>query len=153
VAVPLVLLGVGAAVVLTRGGGEATTNTPTVVEVPRDTPRGTRPVAQPVQAGTTATEPQQVSVEFTSSPSGVAILDGAEQIGTTPTKLLLPRDTVHVLKFQLSGYQAQEKTLNFSRAADLAQTVDVKLEPVRTATPRPRNPKQGGSEPNISTFE
>lgn len=155
VAVPLLLIGGVAAVVMTRSGADAAPTGPTVVEVPRDTPAvATRPTSPAGDTAPPAAEAQKVSVEFTSTPTGVAILDGEEQIGTTPTKLLLRRDKVHVLKFQLSGHQAEERTLNFSRVADLDQVVDVKLEPIRAATPRPRPQRpQGGSQPDISVFE
>ncbi|MBJ6762936.1 serine/threonine protein kinase [Myxococcaceae bacterium JPH2] len=155
VAVPVVLLGLGAAILFGRSSAEEQTPPPTVVEAPT---RPTTQVAQPVvvspPTNTAQAEPQQVSVEFTSTPSGVAILDGAEQIGTTPTKLFLSREGQHVLKFQLAGYHSQERTLNFSRVAELTQKVDVTLESAtRTAPPpRPRG-KAGGSQPDISTFE
>ncbi|GMU03413.1 hypothetical protein KH5H1_75350 [Corallococcus caeni] len=50
-------------------------------------------------------------MEFTSTPSGAAIFDGEARIGTTPTKLMLPREKTSVLRFKLTGHQHQENTL------------------------------------------
>ncbi|MCY1014293.1 serine/threonine-protein kinase [Pyxidicoccus sp. MSG2] len=150
VAVPLVLLGIGAAVVLgTSGGG-----TPQTPVAPIDAP-ATKP--GPVAAGNTgtaATASKNIIVTLNSTPSGATIYEGEEMLGTTPIKLELPRDKVYALRFRLDGHKDVERTLNFSRIAGDSQSVDVTLEPVRTATPsRPAKPaKQGGGQ-DISVFE
>ncbi|WP_216622704.1 MULTISPECIES: hypothetical protein [Corallococcus] len=98
-----------------------------------------------------------VMVEFTSTPSGAAIFDGEAQIGTMPTKLLLPPEKASVLRFKLAGHQDQEKTLDYSRLADTSeQRVNVRLAPVRAAPPsRPTKPSKpsGGNAPGIGVLE
>ncbi|CAM4517440.1 serine/threonine protein kinase [Corallococcus exiguus] len=157
IGVPLLLIGAGVAVVMARGGGE-TPQAPVAMTPPKapvEAPPSTR-VQDPPATPPPAALPQDVTVEFTSSPSGAAIFDGDAQIGTTPTKLRMPRSKVTELRFKLSGHQDQEKTLDYSRLADMAeQRVSVRLEPVRAApTPRPTKPtKPGGSDPGIGVFE
>ena len=157
IAVPLVLIGAGVAVVMSRGGGE-TAPAPVVMTPPKS------PVAAPpsrVQDEPPATAPpqalpQDVTVEFVSTPPGAAIFDGDAQIGTTPTKLMLPRAKSTVLRFKLAGHQDMERTLNYSRSADTtAQRVEVRLESVRTTPSRPSKPSKpsGGSDPGIGVFE
>ncbi|RKG85078.1 PEGA domain-containing protein, partial [Corallococcus terminator] len=101
--------------------------------------------------------PEDVTVEFISTPSGAAIYDGEAQIGTTPTKLMLPRSKDTVLRFKLAGHQDVERTLNYSRSADsTVRPVEVRLEPVRVAAPRPTKPTKpanNGSDPGIGVFE
>jgi serine/threonine-protein kinase len=153
VAVPLLLLGVGAAVVMGKGGGEpavpqpvATTRTVSATK-PAQVEAASAPV--PVQAA------QVVKVTINSTPSGAAILGaGGRQMGTTPETLELPRDKVHEFTFELAGYQKVKRTLDFSMASGEEKSVDVTLEPVRAATPGRQKPqKQGGSQPDISVFE
>jgi serine/threonine-protein kinase len=149
VAVPLVLLAIGAAVVLGTGGG-----TPQTPVAPIDAP-STKPT--PVAAGNTGTPSaaaKSIMVTLSSTPSGATIYEGEEMLGTTPIKLELPRDKVYSLSFRLDGHKDVERTLNFSRIAGDSQAVDVTLEPVRAATPsRPAKPaKQGGGQ-DISVFE
>ena len=150
VAVPLVLLAVGAAVVLGNGGGGTQPGTVAPVDAP-----ATKPAT--VAAGNTGTESaaaRNILVTLNSAPSGAAIYEGEEMLGTTPIKLELPRDKVYALSFRLAGHKDEERTLNFKRIAGDSQTVDVVLEPVRAAAP-PRSakpPKQGGGQ-DISVFE
>jgi hypothetical protein len=77
------------------------------------------------------------------------------QIGTAPTDLLLNRDEVHSLTFKLAEHKDVERQLDFSSAADEAQSVDVTLEPVRKAQPvaRPRQQQKPSGDPDISVFE
>ncbi|RKH12467.1 serine/threonine protein kinase [Corallococcus sp. CA053C] len=157
IAVPLVLIGAGVAVVMSRGGGE-TPPAPVVMTAPK-TPVASPPSQvreDPPDAPPQAALPQDVTVDLTSTPSGAAIFDGTEQIGTTPTKLVLPRSKVTVLRFRLSGHQDEERTLNYSRLADTtAQRVEVRLDPVRTGPSRPSKPSKpsNGSDPGIGVFE
>ncbi|NBD13054.1 MULTISPECIES: serine/threonine-protein kinase [Corallococcus] len=160
IAVPLLLIGAGVAVVMTRGGGnEAPVTPPPVAATTPKAPVEPPPTRVQDPAPTTpqpAARPQDVTVEFTSTPSGAAIYDGEAQIGTTPTKLVLPRSKASVLRFRLGGHQDEERTLDYSRLADTAdQHVNVRLEPVRTAAPtRPtKPPKPNGSDPGIGVFE
>ncbi|NVJ22958.1 serine/threonine protein kinase [Myxococcus sp. AM011] len=152
VAVPLVLLGIGAAVVL--GGGQGGSKQPStqVVEVPRDrpaNPSGTTAPSNPTEAA-----PQELRVKFNSTPSGAAIYEGDEQIGTTPIELMLPRDKSHQLSFRLANHKSEERSLNFSRVAGDSQTVDVTLEPIRVAgPPKPKPPRPTNSGQDISVFE
>ncbi|MCP3144589.1 protein kinase domain-containing protein [Pyxidicoccus xibeiensis] len=151
VAVPLVLLGIGAAVVLGNQGG-GTPAKSNVVEVPREQP-STPTTVSGTDPGSQAAVARNILVTLNSTPAGASIFEGEEMIGTTPLTLELPRDKVHALSFRLSGHKSAERTLNFKRIAGDSQTVDVELEPVRTATPtRPAKPaKQGGQD--ISVFE
>ncbi|MFY2557916.1 serine/threonine protein kinase [Corallococcus terminator] len=147
VAVPLVLLGIGAAVVL--GGGQGGSKQPAtqVVEVPRDRPAN--PTPTPTEAA-----PQELRVKFNSTPSGAAIYEGDEQIGTTPIELMLPRDKSHQLSFRLANHKAEERSLNFSRVAGNSQTVDVTLEPIRVAgPPKPKPPRPTNTGQDINVFE
>ncbi|WP_194858535.1 serine/threonine-protein kinase [Myxococcus sp. AB056] len=154
VAVPLVLLGIGAAVVLGTPGGSAPT-TPVVVNVPRDAPPATTQTA----TATTGTpeEAPVLTVSLDSTPSGASIYEGEEMVGTTPTKLQLRRDKVHSFSFRLPGHQDKELTLNLRRVAGDTQTANVVLEPVRAAAPgrSPRPPPKPASPsgPDISVFE
>ncbi|NOK08530.1 protein kinase, partial [Corallococcus exercitus] len=157
IGVPLLLIGAGVAVVMTRGGGETTP--PPVAMTPPRAPVEAPParVQEPAATPPPAALPQDVTVEFTSTPSGAAIFDGEAQIGTTPTKLMLPREKASVLRFKLTGHQDQEKTLDYSRLADTSeQHVNVRLDPVRAAPPsRPTKPSKpsGGNDPGIGVFE
>ncbi|NOK34544.1 PEGA domain-containing protein, partial [Corallococcus exercitus] len=157
IGVPLLLIGAGVAVVMARGGGSETPPAPVAMTPPKapvETPpaRVQEPATPPPAA-----RPQDVTVEFTSTPSGAAIYDGEAQIGTTPTKLVLPREKASVLRFKLTGHQDLEKTLDYSRLADTAeQHVNVRLDPVRAAPPsRPTKPSKpsGGNDPGIGVFE
>ncbi|CAM4525608.1 MULTISPECIES: serine/threonine-protein kinase [Myxococcus] len=154
VAVPLVLLGIGAAVVLGKPGGSAPA-TPVVVNVPRDAPPATTQTA----TGTTGTpeEASVLTVSLDSTPSGASIYEGEEMVGTTPTKLQLRRDKVHSFSFRLPGHQDKELTLNLRRVAGDTQSANVVLEPVRAAAPgrSPRPPPKPASPsgPDISVFE
>ncbi|QSQ15208.1 serine/threonine protein kinase [Myxococcus landrumensis] len=151
IAVPLVLLGVGGAVVLGSKGDTKAPTTQQVVEVARDNPE--------TKLGTTGHEaqaaaPQTLRVKFNSTPPGAAIFEGEEQIGTTPIELMLPRDKSHQLSFRLANHKSEERSLNFSRVAGDSQTVDVTLEAVRTASPsRPKPPRSGNSGSDITVFE
>ncbi|WP_246357038.1 protein kinase domain-containing protein [Pyxidicoccus fallax] len=153
VAVPLVLLAVGVAVVMGSGGPAAQ---PSTTETRRDA-QATRPsTAAGANAGTAPVAAQAVKVSIKSSPAGAAILlGGNRQVGTTPVTLELPRDKTHELTFELAGHQKVTRTLDFSLMAGDAQTVDVTLEPVRAAAPsRPARPaKSGGGGQDISIFE
>ncbi|WP_254628018.1 protein kinase [Myxococcus sp. CA040A] len=149
VAVPLVLLGIGAAVVL--GGGQGGSKQPAtqVVEVPRDRPTSPSGATTPVDA-----TPQALRVKFNSTPSGAAIYEGEEQIGTTPIELMLPREKSHQLSFRLANHKSEERSLNFSRVAGDSQTVDVTLEPIRAATPpKPKPPRPANTGQDINVFE
>ncbi|NTX38839.1 protein kinase [Myxococcus sp. CA033] len=149
VAVPLVLLGIGAAVVL--GGGQGGSKQPAtqVVEVPRDRPTSPSGATTQVDAA-----PQALRVKFNSTPSGAAIYEGEEQIGTTPIELMLPREKSHQLSFRLANHKSEERSLNFSRVAGDSQTVDVTLEPIRAATPpKPKPPRPANSGQDINVFE
>ncbi|NTX67608.1 protein kinase [Myxococcus sp. CA051A] len=149
VAVPLVLLGIGAAVVL--GGGQGGSKQPAtqVVEVPRDRPTSPSGATTPVDA-----TPQALRVKFNSTPSGAAIYEGEEQIGTTPIELMLPREKSHQLSFRLANHKSEERSLNFSRVAGDSQTVDVTLEPIRAATPpKPKAPRPANTGQDINVFE
>ncbi|NTX58503.1 PEGA domain-containing protein, partial [Myxococcus sp. CA039A] len=149
VAVPLVLLGIGAAVVL--GGGQGGSKQPAtqVVEVPRDRPTSPSGATTPVDAA-----PQALRVKFNSTPSGAAIYEGEEQIGTTPIELMLPREKSHQLSFRLANHKSEERSLNFSRVAGDSQTVDVTLEPIRAATPpKPKAPRPANTGQDINVFE
>ncbi|RKI42553.1 protein kinase, partial [Corallococcus sp. AB049A] len=158
IGVPLLLIGAGVAFVMAKGEGEmAPVSGPVAVMQPR-VPVEAPPtrVQEPPATPPPAALPQDVTVEFTSTPSGAAIFDGEAQIGTTPTKLMLPREKASVLRFKLAGHQDQEKRLDYSRLADTAeQHVSVRLDPVRAAPPpRPTKPaKTGGSDPGIGVFE
>ncbi|MFP2910910.1 PEGA domain-containing protein, partial [Pyxidicoccus sp. 3LFB2] len=151
VALPLLLIGVGAAVVMgTQGGG-----TQPGAVTPRE---ATTPKPLPVAAGNTVSQPntasQNILVSFSSTPSGASIYEGEEMLGTTPIKLELPRDKVYGLSFRLSGHKNEERTLNFSRIAGDSQSVDVTLEPVRAApTPRATKPPKPSGGQDISVFE
>ncbi|WP_370644249.1 protein kinase [Myxococcus sp. RHSTA-1-4] len=151
VAVPLVLLGVGAAVVL---GGGARQEQPPTTEVRSGAP-STKPTA--VAGANTGTAPaaQVVKVAINSNPAGAAILlGGNRQVGTTPVTLELPRDKTHELTFELAGHQKVTRTLDFSLMAGDTQNVDVTLEPVRAAAPsRPAKPQKQGGGQDISIFE
>lgn len=150
IAVPLVLLGIGGAVVL---GSQGNSRTPAaqVVEVARDKPEAkTGNTAQAPQAATA----QTLRVKFNSTPPGAAIFEGDEQIGTTPIELMLPRDKSHQLSFRLANHKSEERSLNFSRVAGDSQTVDVTLDPVRAAPPsRPKPPRAGNPNSDITVFE
>jgi serine/threonine-protein kinase len=154
VAVPLVLLGIGAAVVLGKGGGEPVTPQP--VATPR-TVSATKPTeAAPAQAAVPVQAAQMVKVTIRSTPPGAAILvdNGSRHVGTTPAEMELPRDKAQEFTFELAGHQKVKRTLDFSLAAGDAQSVDVTLEPVRAAAPvRQKPPKQGGSQSDMSVFE
>ena len=152
VAVPLVLLGLGAAVVLGTGrGGDAQQGQ---VEAPRT---ATSPKPTAVAGANTGTAPvaaHVVKVAITSSPAGAAILlGGNRQVGTTPVTLDLPRDKTHELTFELAGHQKVTRTLDFSLNAGDAQTVAVTLEPVRAAAPPRQTRPQKPTGPDITTFE
>jgi len=153
VAVPLVLLGVGAAVVFGGGGSGPQPIPPRVVEVAPDTPapRPTEPATTTTSAGNTA--PSALVVTFNTTPPGAAIFEGDEQLGTTPIKLEMPRDKSHLLSFRLAGHKSEERTLNFSRVAGDTQTVDVTLEPIRAAAPPKPKGKPAPSGPEINVFE
>jgi serine/threonine-protein kinase len=151
VVVPLLLIGIGAAVVMgTRSGG-----TQPGMETPREAP-STKPA--PVAVDNPSSPPsaasQSILVSLSTTPSGATVYEGEEMLGTTPIKLELPRDKVYALSFRLSGHKNAERMLNFSRVAGDSQSVDVTLEPVRAApTPRVTKPaKQGGGQ-DIATFE
>jgi serine/threonine-protein kinase len=152
VAVPLVLLGIGAAVVLGKGGGEPVTPQPVA------TPRAVS-AQKPADAEApppTLAAVSMVKVTVRTTPPGAAILvdSGSRQIGTTPATLELPRDKQHELTFELAGHQKVKRTLDYSLAAGDEQSVDVALEPVRAAAPvRQKPPKQGGSQSDMSVFE
>lgn len=152
VAVPLVLLGIGAAVVLGNQGGASAPATPVVVNVPRDA----APTTAQVATGT-ADESSVLTVSLDSTPSGASIYEGEEMVGTTPTKLQLRRDKVHAFSFRMPGHQDKELTLNLRRVAGDTQTANVVLEPVRAAapgrTPRPTPKPASPSGPDISVFE
>jgi serine/threonine-protein kinase len=150
VAVPMLLLGAGAAVVLGKPGTAAQQDPPPTAEVRRD-PQPPRPTT----SGTPPAVAQVVKVSITSSPAGAAVLlGGNRQVGTTPVTLELPRDKTHELTFELAGHQKVTRTLDYSLVADDAQSVDVKLEPVRAATPsRPSKPQKQGGGQDISIFE
>ncbi|MCY1033665.1 protein kinase [Corallococcus sp. BB11-1] len=156
IAVPLVLLSAGVALVMARGGGEAPTPPPATMAPPR-TVATPPPTQVRNDAPTPAPLPQDVTVEFISTPAGAAIYDGDAQIGTTPTKLMLPRSRMSVLRFKLAGHQDVERRLDYSRSADsTVQPVEVRLEPVRVAAPRPSKPSKpsgGSSDPGIGVFE
>ncbi|RKG73658.1 protein kinase, partial [Corallococcus exercitus] len=156
IGVPLLLIGAGVAVVMTRGGGSETPSAPVAMTPPKTPVEAPPTRVQEPATPPPAARPQDVTVEFTSTPSGAAIFDGEAQIGTTPTKLMLPREKASVLRFKLAGHQDQEKTLDYSRLADTSeQRVNVRLDPVRTAPPpRPTKPsKTGGNDPGIGVFE
>ncbi|WP_174258797.1 serine/threonine-protein kinase [Myxococcus xanthus] len=155
IAVPLVLLGIGAAVVLGNQGGGSAPATPVVVNVPRDA----SPTTTQVATGTTGTpeESSVLTVSLDSTPSGASIYEGEEMVGTTPTKLQLRRDKVHSFSFRMPGHQDKELTLNLRRVAGDTQTANVVLEPVRAAapgrSPRPPPKPSSPSGPDISVFE
>ncbi|AGC45890.1 serine/threonine protein kinase [Myxococcus stipitatus DSM 14675] len=150
IAVPLVLLGIGGAVVL-GGKGDAKATPTQVVEVARDNP-DTKPNTTGREAPAAA--PQTLRVKFNSTPPGAAIFEGDEQIGTTPIELMLPRDKSHQLSFRLANHKSEERSLNFSRVAGDSQTVDVTLEAVRAAAPsRPKPPRAGNAGSDITVFE
>ncbi|WP_256559810.1 serine/threonine protein kinase [Myxococcus dinghuensis] len=154
VAVPLVLLGVGAAVVF-GGGKSGPQPMPRVVEVAPDKPVAARPTEPSTPTTTTSagnTGATSLVVTFNTTPAGAAIFEGEEQLGTTPIKLEMPRDKSHVLSFRLAGHKSEERTLNFSRVAGDTQTVDVTLEPIRVAQPKPK-PKPASPGSDISVFE
>ncbi|NVJ00426.1 serine/threonine protein kinase [Myxococcus sp. AM009] len=152
VAVPLVLLGIGAAVVLGNQGDGSAPATPVVVNVPRDA----SPTTTQVATGTPE-EPSLLTVSLASTPSGASIYEGEEMVGTTPTKLQLRRDKVHSFSFRMPGHQDKELTLNLRRVAGNTQTANVVLEPVRAAgpgrSPRPPPKPSSPSGPDISVFE
>ncbi|WP_205507448.1 serine/threonine protein kinase [Myxococcus vastator] len=152
VAVPLVLLGIGAAVVLGTQGGDGAPATPVEVNVPRDASPATTQVATG-----TPEEPSLLTVSLASTPSGASIYEGEEMVGTTPTKLQLRRDKVHSFSFRMPGHQDKELTLNLRRVAGNTQTANVVLEPVRAAgpgrSPRPPPKPASPSGPDISVFE
>jgi serine/threonine protein kinase len=153
VAVPLVLIGLGAAVVMgMQGGGKPQ---PHGMETPRE---ATASQPTTMAAGAPAAQPsaasQNILVSFTTTPAGATIYEGEEMLGTTPIKLELPRDKVYALSFRLTGHKSEERTLNFSRIAGDSQSVDVTLEPVRAApTPRATKPAKQGGGADISVFE
>jgi serine/threonine-protein kinase len=153
VAVPLMLLGIGAAVVLGKGGGEPVTPQPVATATPRAV-SAPKPVDAEAPPPTVAAV-SMVKVTVRTTPPGAAILvEGNRQIGTTPAELDLPRDKAHEFTFELAGHQKVKRTLDFSHAAGDEKMVDVPLEPVRAATPGRQKPqKQGGSQPDISVFE
>ncbi|WP_241759581.1 serine/threonine protein kinase [Pyxidicoccus parkwayensis] len=148
VAVPLVLLGIGAAVVLGSSGGGTQQPALTPIEAAKPSPVAAG------NTGTPSTASKNLIVTFNSTPSGASIYEGTEMLGTTPIKLELPRDKVTALSFRLAGYKDEERTLNFSRIAGDSQSVEVTLEQVRAAapSPRPTKPKQSGGQ-DISVFE
>ncbi|WP_426751821.1 protein kinase domain-containing protein [Myxococcus sp. Y35] len=155
VAVPLVLLGIGAAVVL-GNQGSAPPATPVVVNVPKDSAPPTTQVA----AGNTASAPTEsalITVSLDSTPTGASIYEGEEMVGSTPTKLQLRRDKVHTFTFRSPGHQDKELTLNLRRVAGDTQTANVVLDPVRAAAParpaRPAPKPSSPSGPDISVFE
>ncbi|WP_082207203.1 serine/threonine protein kinase [Corallococcus macrosporus] len=152
VAVPLVLLAVGAAVVMGTQGGGASTEPVKVVEVPREP----APQRTQVAAGNTTAPPALITVSLDSTPAGASIYEGEAMVGTAPTKLQLRRDKVHSFSFRLPGHQDKELTLNLSRVAGDTQSANVVLEPVRAAPPRTTRPTPrpaGPSGPDISVFE
>ncbi len=157
VAVPLLLLGIGAAVVMSNQGG-APPATPVTVNVPRDTPQPTtQVVAGNTGTGAGSTEAAVITVSLDSTPSGASIYEGEEMVGTTPTKLQLRRDKVHTFTFRSAGHQDKDLTLNLRRIAGDTQSANVTLEPARAAAPsrpsRPAPKPAGPSGPDISVFE
>ncbi|MFP2933793.1 PEGA domain-containing protein [Pyxidicoccus sp. 3LG] len=152
-AVPLVLLGIGAAVVMGSQGGTEPQQKTQVVQVPREQPSTATTVAGAAPEAQAAPS-RNIMVTLNSTPAGASIFEGEEMVGTTPITLELPRDKVHALSFRLAGHKSEDRTLNFKRIAGDTQTVEVALEPVRAAAPtRPaKTSKQGGGQ-DISVFE
>ncbi|HSP79160.1 MAG TPA: serine/threonine-protein kinase [Myxococcaceae bacterium] len=148
VAVPLVLIAAGGAFLALRPSSQ----TPAPVAQPTPAPQSPPP---PV---VTTVQEKRLTVQFRSTPDGAAIFDGDVQIGTTPTELRLRRDKTHVLSFQLAEHRTEERTLDFSRAAEDTQLVEVRLEklaPVERSRPstRPSRPAPPKEKDDISIFE
>ncbi len=148
VAVPLLLIVAGGAFVMLRPSPES----PAPSALPTPAPQSPPP---PVE---TTVQESRLTVQFRSTPEGAAIFDGDVQIGTTPTELRLRRDKTHVLSFRLADHQSVERTLDFSRAAEDTQLVEVSLEkmaPVERSRPstRPSRPAPSKEKEEISIFE
>ncbi|MFL5346650.1 MAG: serine/threonine protein kinase [Hyalangium sp.] len=159
VGIPLFLLAAGAAVIFIKGGGTPTpVQQPQVVEVPRTEPPKPPPSKPPAQEVTKPPAPTvnaMVTVNFSSTPPGAAILDGGgSQIGTTPMSLQLSRDQKHKLTFHLAGYQDVERPLDLSAVSGDTMPVDVALPAISRPPPgnkKPPKPNGGGND--MSVFE
>ncbi|AKJ04347.1 serine/threonine-protein kinase [Archangium gephyra] len=138
VAVPLLLIAAGGAVVVMRPAAPA--------EPPPS------PLAEAKQAPTPAAPAvdSMLLVRIRSTPEGATVFAGDVQIGTAPLERRLRRDEVHELTFQLAGHQDVKRKLDFNGVVSDAETVSVTLEPVKAepvAEPsRPSRPAKQGKD-------
>ena len=132
VAVPLLLIAAGAAVVLLRPATPASAP-PVVAQVKKE------PVPEPKAAA--PVQDDMIRVQLHSTPAGATVFDGEVQIGTTPTARQLRRDEPHELTFRLANHQTVKRKLDFKGELSDSQEVNVTLEPVKAApAPEPSRP-------------
>ncbi|MFE8598138.1 serine/threonine protein kinase [Archangium violaceum] len=148
VALPLLLIATGAAVVALRPATPAEPPPAPVAEM-KPAPKPAAPVVD-----------DMILVRIRSAPEGATVFAGDVQIGTAPLERRLRRDEVHELTFQLAGHQELKRKLDFNGVVADAETVSVTLEPVKAepvAEPsRPSRPtKQGrdNKDDSVPIFE
>ncbi|HEX8826154.1 MAG TPA: protein kinase [Archangium sp.] len=155
VALPLLLIGAGGAVVAMRPSTPAATP-PSVIEVKKE------PI--PEQKAAASTVDSSILVQLRSTPSGATVFDGATQLGTTPLDWRLTR-AEHQLTFQLAEHQVVKQMVNLDGVLDASREVNVTLapvkaapvsEPARTSRParqQPREKEKEKEKDDISAFE
>ncbi|HYO65666.1 MAG TPA: PEGA domain-containing protein, partial [Archangium sp.] len=138
VAVPLLLIAAGGAFVVMRPS--------TPAEPP---PAGVAEVQQGPKSAAPAVD-SMILVRIRSTPEGATVFAGDVQIGTAPLERRLRRDEVHELTFQLAGHQDVKRKLDFNGVVSDAESVSVRLEPVKAgpmAEPsRPSRPAKQSKE-------
>ncbi|HZH16447.1 MAG TPA: serine/threonine-protein kinase [Archangium sp.] len=121
VAVPLLLIAAGGAFVVMRPAAP--------VEVPPPAAAEVKPEPKPAAPAVDS----MILVRISSTPEGATVFMGDLQIGSTPTERRLRRDQMHELTFQLAGHQDLKRKLDFNGVLSDAETVSVRLEPVKSA--------------------
>ncbi|WP_075207445.1 serine/threonine protein kinase [Archangium violaceum] len=148
VALPLLLIATGAAVVALR---------PTT---PAEPPPARIAEAKPAPKPTAPAVDSMILVRIRSTPEGATVFAGDVQIGTAPLERRLRRDEVHELTFQLAGHQDLKRKLDFNGVLADAETVSVTLEPEKVepvAEPsrpsRPAKQSRDNRDDSVPIFE
>ncbi|WNG58413.1 protein kinase [Archangium gephyra] len=148
VALPLLLIATGAAVVALRPNTPAEPPPAPVAEM-KPAPKPAAPVVD-----------DMILVRIRSAPEGATVFAGDVQIGTAPLERRLRRDEVHELTFQLAGHQDLKRKLDFNGVVADAETVSVTLEPVKAepvAEPsrpsRPTKQSRDNKDDSVPIFE
>ncbi|OJT22752.1 protein kinase [Archangium sp. Cb G35] len=148
VALPLLLIATGAAVVVLRPA--------TPAEPPPDRVAEMKPAPKPAAPAVDT----MILVRISSTPEGATVFAGDVQIGTAPLERRLRRDEVHELTFQLAGHQDMKRKLDFNGVVADAETVSATLEPVKAepvAEPsrpsRPTKQSRDNKDDSVPIFE